>query len=788
MRVFGSARRALAELFVWLLPLIVVAEWVGTTFGDTVLATSGLLALFAGVLWLAPPEPAPFAPPGWLTWLGRALGLAAIAAGLWLMARWLLPLLAPKEYPMPPVGTLRQRELFMYAPVLAAYPVALGGRLLRGRSSGRDVERLGLLVALVFLAHLMGKQRVQSLPVLPYARPDLDTLTWSAAIVLIALLFVPRVPPLVRLLALLGAGLGLRWVGLETWKLDPATRDMLPLVKDAQDAFLSGLNPYGLHQMQRGSVVPLTYLPGMWLVWCVPRFFGALDFRVMGLVADAAVVLGLFWVASGVRPAWRERAQGAAAAFGAVWLFSPSMAWNGIYAEPHAWWLVLALVLACTLRKKWWLAAFFLGVALATRHFAAVVAPFVLVALVRDLGLRAALPKVALTGVVSAALLVPFVAWNPDAFWFGTFRWLVEYGPVHQDWFWEKFGFSGPLYKAQATAWMPRVQLALPLALLVVALFLRGARRYIAPAGTAYVLLIMFNGIIWDSFYLGCSLFAAFAAAGGHQLEPAPKPAMPSRRALRVAIVALALSGAAAAYVSWTLIVSQRQVGQRAAREYVARAVAPGDALVDRAEWDVAFVRPKELPAGAAREVLDPALGPFGALGHPRAWFVLRAGRENELLRQLRALGTPLEDRRFGYYRVLGVAGLGVSHTLSSLPGSTPSRPCRVGGAVREMAWLSPERGRPATVAWRGALGQKLVLVGGFEDSAVVWGRKAARAELRVAGATVGVLRLPNLPGSRLVVVETSRLPPGEPHDIELSVTTRDGAARPVCLDGWVLH
>ncbi len=82
MRVFGSARRALAELFVWLLPLVVVAEWVGTTFGDTVLATSGLLALFAGVLWIAPPEPAPFAPPRWLTWLGRALGLSAIAAGL----------------------------------------------------------------------------------------------------------------------------------------------------------------------------------------------------------------------------------------------------------------------------------------------------------------------------------------------------------------------------------------------------------------------------------------------------------------------------------------------------------------------------------------------------------------------------------------------------------------------------------------------------------------------------------------------------------------------------------
>lgn len=787
MRVFGSARRALAELFVWLLPLIVVAEWVGTTFGDTVLATSGLLALFCGVLWIAPPEPKPIEPPRWLLWLGRALGVLAIAAGLWLMSRWLLPLLVPKQYPMPPVGTLRQRELFMYAPVLAAYPVALGGRLLRGRSRGRDVERLGLLIALVFLAHLMGKQRVQFLPVLPYGRPDLDTLTWTAAIVLIALLFVPRVPALVRVLALLGAGLGLRYVGLETWKLDPSTRDMLPLVQSAQDAFLSGLNPYGLHQMQRGSVVPLTYLPGMWLVWCVPRFFGAVDFRVMGLVADAAVVLGLFWAASGVRAPWRERAQGAALGFGAVWLFSPSMAWNGIYAEPHAWWLVLALVLACTLRKKWWLAAFFLGVALATRHFAAVVAPFVLVALVRDLGLRAALPKVALAGVVAALLLVPFVARNPDVFWFGTFRWLVEYGPVHQDWFWEKFGFSGPLYKAQASAWMPRAQLALPALLLLGSLFLRGARRYVAPAGTAYVLLVMFNGIIWDSFYLGCSLFAAFAAAGAQGPPREPQPSPPSRRGFRVALVGVVLAAGAAAYASWTLVVAERQVGQRAAREHVARARSPGDALVDRAEWEVAFVRPKGLPAGATREVLDPVQGPFGALGHPRAWFVLRAGRENELLRELRALGTPFEDRRFGYYRVLGVAGLGVEHALAGLPGSAPVRPCRLGGAVRGMAWLTPERGKAASATWRGALGRKLVLVGGVEDSGLVWGRKAARVQLRLDGAPAGTLRLPNLPGARFAVVDTARLPPGE-HDVELTVTTRDTSARPVCLDGWVLR
>ncbi len=775
----------------WLLPLIVVAEYVGTTFGNTVAATAGLFVLFAGALWISPPEEPLPEPPRWLVWVGRGCGLLAATAGLWLMARALAPLLAPKLYPMPPMPTLREREVFLYTPVLAAYPVALGWRLLRGRAIGRDVERLGLLIALALLVHQVGKLRVQSLPVLPYARPDLDTITLSAAVVLVALLFVPRLPPFIRVLALLGAGIGLRYVGLETWKIDPATRDMLPLVKSAQDAFLSGVNPYGLHQMQGGSVVPLTYLPGMWLIWCLPRFFGALDFRLMGLVADAAVVLGLFWTASAARVELRERAQGAAAAFGAVWLFSPSLAWNGIYAEPHAWWFVLALVLATTLQKRWWLAAFFLGLALATRHFAAVVAPFVIVGMLRDLGWRSALPKLALTGIVAALLLVPFVALNPDAFWFGTFRWLVEYGPVHEGWFWTKFGFSGPLYEAKATVWMPRAQVALPLLSLVVALVARGRRAVIAPLGMAYVLFVMFNGIIWDSFYLGCSLFAAFAVAGGHSLEREPTKVAPSRRALGFAALALAVGAASAGYLGWTLVVSRGRAGAAAVQAHLATRVKPGDVLVDRADWQLAFVKERPIfadsppPVPTSREVLDPALGPRGALGHPRAWFVLRAGRENDLSRALRGLGPKIEDRRIGQYRLIGIEGLAIATTLAELPGSDAARLCRVGGAVRSMTWTSPARGRPTRHTWRSPLGKKLIVVAGLEDGGAAWNRKPAFVHLRIDGALLGTLRLPNLPGARLASFDTARFAGGQ-HDVEIRVSTRDALPRAVCVDGWM--
>ena len=75
MSVIRSTRAFVAGLFVWLLPLIVVAEYVGTTFGNTVAATAGLFVLFAGALWISPPEEPLPEPPRWLVWVGRGCGL-----------------------------------------------------------------------------------------------------------------------------------------------------------------------------------------------------------------------------------------------------------------------------------------------------------------------------------------------------------------------------------------------------------------------------------------------------------------------------------------------------------------------------------------------------------------------------------------------------------------------------------------------------------------------------------------------------------------------------------------
>lgn len=827
LRQLGAhPRRFLAEAFAWLLPLIVVLELVGTTFGDAVRSTLGLLLLFLGIFWLSPAEPRAAAapPPRWARITAIALGAVCLLAGALAVGVGVLRILEPKKIPITELPLfLREREGYLLLPLLAAWPLALGPRLIRGRRDARDHERVGLGIALVFLALLAQKYRNQGLFVLPYDKPWLGTVLVVLAVVLGLLMVVPKVPPLARFAVIVAAGVTLRWIGLSTWQIDPGVRDMLPLVKSAQDAFFSGHNPYAFHQMQRGSVVPLTYLPGMWLGWGVPRLAG-LDFRVWGIVADVAVAVGLWWAAGRADEPQRSWGRGIAAGFAAAWFFSPSLMWNGIYAEPHAWWGVLAVVLAALLRRRWWLAMAALGVALATRHFALVLVPFVTIALIRDVGWRAAVPRLALTGAVAAVLLVPFVARDPDTFWFGTFHWLVEYGPVHQSWFWEKYGFSGPLYKAHATEWMPRAQAAIVVLMALVATRVRGPRKMIAPLGTAYVVFVMFNGIIWDSFYLGAALFAAFAAAGGAPAGPhaLPQTAPPGRRRFIAGGVVLGAAAFAGLWLLWSLRAATSKVGEADARAHLEQTLAPGQAYVDLSSYRLAFVRGSLLlPRTAARvgtSLFDPRLGFAGIFGFDRATVVLRHARDESAVAELLAAGVPRDDVRFGRFRVatanqlklerrLSAEPFGV--TLAASPGAPPEalpkngtafaspsitfvqvvpKNCRIEGALRPMLYAHPAAGGELTVAWNDVeLGRALAIVGGLEDSAVVWGRAAVDVRVRLDAKDSGRLHLKNLPYEYVTVVDTSKLGPGK-HRVELTLTTANDNQRLTCVDGYVLR
>jgi hypothetical protein len=815
----------LGTAFAWVAPALIVGlELVGSAVEQSLGTSLLLLALFLGALWLPiAPETAATTPVA-RPFIRRAAGGALLLVGLSLFAFGMARLIEPARIASASLPLwLRGHTWSVLLPMLAAWPAALGLPWLLGRKpTGRDLERAGILVALVFLAMLGQKVRVQGLFVLPYAKPWLASVLPALAAVLALLLIVPRVSPVARFGLVVACGLTLRVIGLGTWKLDPAVRDMLPLVQSAQDAFLSGANPYDIHPMQRGSQVPLTYLPGMWMLHGIPRLLG-LDLRITGVVADGLLAACLWWAASGVAPRFRARAHGLAFTFAAAWLFSPSVHWNGIYAEPHAWWLVLAVLLAAMLRRRYWLAAGALGLALATRHFAVVVAPFVVVAMVRAIGLRATLPRLGLTGALAALLLVPFALRDPEMFWFGTYRWLVEYGPAHQSWFWFKYGFSGPLYQANSTEWMPRAQVAIVLAMLGVSLLLRSRRALLAVAGTAYVGFVMFNGIIWDSFYLGAALFPAFAAAASHHAAPeAARVARPLPRAVHATALALfAISALFGVWLIVTFVRSMSRAGIADARAFVKRAAKPGDALVDRSDFALAFVRHRPFLDGASplRQIARDPLDVFAA---ERIWLVTRNARDAALRRDTKSIAASLiADERFGRYRVVAISPRPIQHQLSRLteqlaPAFSPaagvapeplastgagrwlsnavsfvevaSRQCRIGGSSRAMIFAHPAEGGELRLTFSEIeLGQQLVVVGALEDPAVVWRRSSVRVTARVGDAPVGTLVIVNRAGTQWAAFDTASYRGGR-HRVELVVTTTDDTGRLLCIDGLVLN
>lgn len=826
-----------SKVALWAVPALLIAQYVGNFAREAGWATAIYLVLFASCIWL--PGPAlrgtqakwPFgvarASAAALAGLGGLVGAGAIA-GLFSphIAQFAAEIAAP-------LGT---RRWLVITALAATWPVGLGLALAIDREVGpRALLRQGALVGVVFALVLVSGETYQGLALLPAGSSLAYGLLWGGAACLMGLAIAAPRRAGWWLAGLLMPALAVRGVGLGAWEIEPATRDMLALVTSAHDTFLAGENPYKLHQMQRDSVVPLTYLPGMWLSYLMPRLVG-LDIRWMGVLADAVVVLSVWWVGySADRDSGVERAVGwgaaAAASFGAVWLYLPSVHWNGIYAEPHIWWGVLAWLLASVALKRWWLAAVLLGLAVSTRHFGVVLLPFVLVAMIRDLGWRQLVPRLAVSGVVAAVLLVPFVAWDPETFWFGTFRWLREFGPVHETWFYDKFGFAGLFYRRGVAHWLPVAQVICVALCLLGAIFAsRDTRGVLRWAGLGYLLFVMFNGLIWYSFFLGATLFVAVVVSGASVRKA--EPTEDEKRGLtgarwQLAVGFLATSVAAGGWLIFTLSQAMGSAGLQAARGFLVGELGRGDVLIDESDWRVEFVRGTPLfgqedRPGGVRVVnsLD-ALGARGLRAlSGRVWVIARPARSEESLDAVERLGEVVADRRFGMYRVIGVRAHGVEARLSEevdrlepfveAPSAdvamtrnpegmwvAPGQPrwlqvgpkvCEVGGRRRPMLYVHPKTGSLVRLRWEGLpVGDHLVVFAGLETSAVVWDRGPVDLKVSLDGEVADIFSLANLPGLRWRAVPTGG-GDGRRVDVEITVEAVDDRQRWVCLDGVVMR
>jgi uncharacterized membrane protein len=83
-------------------------------------------------------------------------------------------------------------------------------------------------------------------------------------------------------------------------------------------------------------------------------------------------------------------------------------------------WYVLLLVVAWLLREKRWCSALFLGLALASKQIAWFFAPFYLILIWRQQGLREGVLRLTTAGSVALAVNLPFIIWNPGAWLAGV--------------------------------------------------------------------------------------------------------------------------------------------------------------------------------------------------------------------------------------------------------------------------------------------------------------------------------------------------------------------------------
>ena len=354
---------------------------------------------------------------------------------------------------------------------------------------------------------------------------------------------------------------------------------------------MAGQNAYGIYQMQHGSQIPLTYLPGMWLGSLWPRLLG-LDLRLATLVWEAGMWAALWWAA----PQATQRAR--ILGFGALWLVLPSTQWNFIYAEPTTWWALLAITLAFHARGKTIASAVALGLALCTRHFAVLLLPFFLLSWLRRLGPRATAEPLGLTAGVCALGLTPWIVADPDAFWFGTLTWLRAYGPAHHTWFYDKFSFAQPLYTSGAITWAPLMQaigLALCAALYAWRLRLTPRARP-WPLALATLMFIQLNGLVWFSFFLGALLTAVVTTL------PSQPPAQPTRTWWRPALLIGGLVCGGLIASTFYDHISER--GRAEASAALVQRGATAAQIVDHTRRRLAFIQPPQLGPSARRATL----------------------------------------------------------------------------------------------------------------------------------------------------------------------------------------
>lgn len=689
---------------------------------------------------------------------------------------------------------------------------------------------------LAMLALLFSGRRYQGMVVLS---PETQGayIAGGVAVLALLLLLVKPPKPVLSLIVLLIAGLAIRALWFPTWELNPAKRDMLPLVVSAIETFLSFENPYGFHHMQRGSEVPLTYPPGLWLMH-VPAYLAGLDIRWTAWLSDGVIVacIGGFALRS------RSAMTGPVFVALAVYLFLPDIHWNGIYAEPHADWAVLSILTYCVLTKRPYIGGLVMGLALTTRPFNLVLIPFFLIWLIRRFGPRKAWEAMLITSTLTAAMYLPFILWDPDAFYAGTVRWLLEYGVAHRSWFHGKMSFSGPLYQLRMEHLLAPAQIAVLVISTALAVWkLRSTRHLLVFWMVVYGLFVAFNSIVWMSFWVGCCLLAMFllAAVGDPETRlpnSSVRHRVPFLKKRLIAEIGLAVGIAvSAAVILYLLHRHFDDSGLDDAWAYVSDALEPGDFVVDNGGYRKAILKtpyllskadlPKRAKTGPTpfqamiprRHFVEPGASErvflvdrFGlSAGHLSAYLGTRETSKGPYhLRETRTFGnyeTKALEKRPGVHQIGRLSAAADTLAVSANAAGTTQK-----GTFEKDKWIfgsgpvkgAPLRLKPCTInrsttnmisvkpgvhtAYRFTAPQDaewITVFGGQPDKTAFWRKTPMHLSIRSNDTEIGTVVFPNLGGMRGATFE---VPKGS-RDVTFELETGDSPPKGFCLDALFL-
>jgi hypothetical protein len=214
-------------------------------------------------------------------------------------------------------------------------------------------------------------------------------------------------------------GVALRGASYGGVPIDPNDGDMMPLVKSALSTLLAGQCPYRLYHMPWD--LPLVYPPVTWLAY-LPAYALGLDVRITNLALELGIAaLAYICVAS---PARRQTppSLGVLAPW-AVWFVSPSAVHWSLHIAHLPFWFLALLTLVLLQKRREQLAALAFGLCLASSPLAAVIAPFLLIFLLRNRTPAWALRMCLSSLAVAGALYLPFVLWDREAVVLGLLGW-----------------------------------------------------------------------------------------------------------------------------------------------------------------------------------------------------------------------------------------------------------------------------------------------------------------------------------------------------------------------------